>query len=79
MSPLTKKNDSIVMHLDLSRDFKFPVIVCFKLPLVRNTILFGDGSPTATILYPYDVTRSLDILYASDGKANTYAESRVLV
>ena len=43
------------------------------------TILSGDNPPTATILYPYDITMSLDIFHENNGKANTYAESRVLV
>ena len=38
--------------------------------------LSGDNPPTATILYPHDVTTSLDILHVNDDKANTYAESR---
>ena len=36
-------------------------------------------SPAATILYPNDVTTSLNILYVNDSKADTSAESRVLV
>ena len=42
--------------------------------------LSGDTPPIATILYPHDVTTSLyNILQVNDGKANTYAELRVLV
>ena len=41
-----------------------------------TAILSRDNPPTATILYPMT---SLDILHVNDDKANTYAESRVLL
>ena len=48
-----------------------------NVKITMTVILSGANPPTATILYPRDVTR--DVLQVNDGKAKSCAKSRVLM